>query len=106
MLLLVHWYFCWAPHQGSQLRPNLDLYGHPPSKPAHAGCITAVGSLWPYITALSRLSPPYGAFSGLAPPLPTYTGFIQMRAAKSTSVGVLYRLLLQDTCTNATVILL
>src|SRR2546428_9087992 len=60
-------------------------------------CMTAGGSLCPHIAALGcltlaktawrRLRPPSGAFSGLEPPLPAYTGFIQMRAAKSTSVG-------------------
>src|SRR5438552_18898740 len=60
-------------------------------------CMTACSSLCYFITALGcltlaktarrRLRPPGGAFSGLEPPLPAYTGFIQMRAAKSASVG-------------------
>src|SRR5206468_2196323 len=63
----------------------------------HMECMTAGGSLCPGITALGcltlakapwhRLRPPCSAFSGLAPPLPAETGFRQMRATKSTSVG-------------------
>jgi|SRR5437879_5130208 len=50
-------------------------------------CITALGCLTLAKAAWRRLRPPFVPFSSLEPPLPAYTGFIQMRAAKSTSVG-------------------
>src|SRR5262249_47927140 len=66
-------------------------------------CITAHIRLTLAKTARRRLRPPCGAFSGLAPPLPAYTGFIQMRAAKPTSMGVLYRFWLQNTAQMYTI---
>ena len=44
MLPLVHWYFRWAPHQGSQLLPNAAPQLRPEAEARHERRLKDVGS--------------------------------------------------------------